>query len=283
MTSAPSFRERLDEAIDRSGSLLCVGLDPVEERLPKHLGRGPEAVLAFNHAIIAATADLACAYKLNLAFYEVLGDQGWDVLKGTLDTIPPRVLSIADGKRGDVAHSAEAYARALFDVLGFDATTVNPYLGFDAIEPFARNREKGVFVLCRTSNPGARDLQDLPMRMGEGTSVPLYEVVARRVVRENNNGNLGLVVGATYPEELQRIRVIAPDIPFLIPGVGAQGGELETSVRYGCDQRGRGAIITVSRQILYVSSGSDFAEAARSVAQQLHRQISAVRADLTRV
>jgi len=268
------FREKLVSAIAARGSLLCVGLDPEIARLPAPLPRTPDGALRLNLAVIEATADLACAYKPNLAFYEALGREGYDVLRATLGAIPRDVPVIGDAKRGDIGNTARQYAAALFDDLGFDAVTVNPYLGGDAVEPFLAYADRGVLVVCRTSNPGAAEIQDLPV-VDDGTTVPLYEVVARRVQRWNRDGNAGLVVGATAPTELDRIREIAPDLPILVPGIGAQAGDLAAAVR--ADRPGAPAIISASRTIMFAGSGLDFAAAAHRAARELRDAIRQAR------
>ena len=262
------FVDRLRQAIRSRGSLLCLGLDPDPERLP--VGD----VVAFNRAIIEATSDLVCAYKPNFAFYEQLGRTGWSVLEATIAAIPADLVIIGDAKRGDIGHTAAAYARACFDHLGCHAVTVNPYLGRDSIEPFLAYRERGVFLLCRTSNPGGADFQSLPVAQ-EGGQRPLYEVVAQRAVTWNEHGNLGLVVGATYPAELARVRAIAPDLPLLIPGIGAQGGDLAAVIeRIGA---GSGLVtVNVSRQILFASAGPDFAAAGRRAAEAIRGTMNAL-------
>jgi orotidine-5'-phosphate decarboxylase len=275
------FFQKLARAVERNESLLCVGLDPDPERLPAGLPAGQAGardVATFQRVIMEATSDLVCAYKPNLAFYEALGEPGLEALHATLAAVPDDVPVIGDAKRGDIGHTARAYARALFDRWGFDAVTVNPYLGGDSLEPFLERADRGVFLLCRTSNPGARDLQDLPVLPGEGLPArPLFEVVAERANEWNTRGNVGLVVGATYPEELGRVREICPELTFLVPGVGAQGGDLEASLRQGLDARGGGLIINVSRQVLYASQGEDFAAAARRVALALRDEIRRLR------
>jgi len=263
------FFDKLERAAQRNGSLLCVGLDPDPARMPV------SDVAAFNRAIIEATAGLVCAYKPNLAFYEALGERGLAALRDTLAAIPPDIPVIADGKRNDIGNTAKAYARALFDELGVDAATVNPYLGGDAVEPFLEREEKAAFILCRTSNPGARDLQDLLVTApGGGEARPLFEMVAEMARRWNSRGNVGLVVGATYPEELKRVRRLCPEMTFLVPGVGAQGGDVAAVVRNGLDKAGRGLIINVSRQVLYASREKDFAVAAAGAARQLRDEIA---------
>jgi orotidine-5'-phosphate decarboxylase len=257
------FADKVLAASRRNSSLLCVGLDPDPELMPK------VGLLEFNKAIVDATADLVCAYKPNLAFYEALGVEGLKVLQKTVEHIPGHIPIIGDGKRGDIGNTAKAYAKALFITFGFDAATVNPYLGFDSVEPFSEYEDKGVFILCRTSNPGAVDFQSLADAQG----VPLYEAVARKAKEWNVRGNIGLVVGATYPEELKAIRQLCPEMPLLIPGIGAQGGDLASTVKYGVDARGEKAIIVAARQVLYASRGKDFAEAALRSAQELRDSI----------
>jgi orotidine-5'-phosphate decarboxylase len=254
------FVEKLAGASRRNRSLLCIGLDPDPALMPEGLG-----VFYFNRAIVEATADIVCAYKPNIAFYEALGAEGLTTLKMTRECIPPDIPVIIDAKRGDIGNTARAYARSLFDELGFDAATVSPYLGLDSLEPFIERRDKGVFVLCRTSNAGAIDFQSLQCRTQGGEKM-LFEVVAEKVAAWNRHGNLGLVVGANYPEELKLIRQRYPEILLLIPGVGAQGGELSLAVSYGADAGRCRTVINSSRQIIYVSRGSDFAAAARSAA-----------------
>jgi len=263
-----NFIDKLTDAARKNKSLLCVGLDPDPKLMPEKVD-----VFEFNKAIIDATSDLVCAYKPNIAFYEALGNEGLDALKRTVDYMSEDIPVIVDAKRGDIGNTAKAYARALFEHFGFDATTVNPYLGFDSIEPFIEYPDKGVLILCRTSNPGAVDLQSLICDV-EGKSRPLFEVVALKASQWNKYGNIGLVVGATYPEELRLIRQIQPDMPILIPGIGAQGGDLDLSVRYGVDAKGEKAIINSSRQIIYASREKDFAKAARQAASTLRDQIN---------
>lgn len=270
-----SFFKKLGNAANKSRSLLCVGLDSDPEMLPAGVN-----VFDFNRAIIEATSDLVCAYKINLAFYEALDAQGFEVLKQTVRFITPRgVPVIADAKRGDIGNTSKAYARAIFDRLGFDATTVSPYMGFDSLEPFIEYQEKGVFILCRTSNAGARDFQSLICQL-KGGNRPLFEIVAQKAAEWNTRGNIGLVVGANYPEELKLLRQEHPDMPFLIPGVGAQGGDLALTVRYGINHQGVGAIINSSRQIIFASRNSDFAEAARKAAASSRDAINQVRDNL---
>ncbi len=263
------WKTKVDQTWKRNRSLICVGLDPVRRLLPDKID-----IVEFNKRIIEATSDLVGAYKLNLAFYECLGDAGPSVIKETLSFIPSHIPVIADGKRSDIGNTSEAYAEAIYDYFDFDAATLNPYLGRDALDPFIRRQGKASFVLCRTSNPGAREFQDLVVRDQNDFS-PLYEVVAKRVVEWSAAGTVGLVVGATYPSELRRLRRACPGLTFLVPGVGAQGGSLERSIRDGADASGRGVLINVSRQVLFASSGADFADAARSQVEALNRDAKA--------
>lgn len=261
------FVSRLLDACRRNRSLLCVGLDPDPAKLPV------KDVFEFNKAIIDATADLVCAYKPNLAFYEALGMRGLQALKKTVAYIPKNIPVIGDAKRGDIGNTAIAYARALFGYYKFDAVTLNPYLGFDSIEPFLDYKDKGVFVLCRTSNSSACDFQDLVDNFG----MKFYQSVALRAGDWNTAGNVGLVVGATYPEELREIRKLCPEMLLLIPGIGAQGGDLELSVKYGVDANKEKAVIVAARQVLYASRGADYAQAARKAAGELRDIINRYR------
>ncbi|UCC17352.1 MAG: orotidine-5'-phosphate decarboxylase [Dehalococcoidales bacterium] len=263
-----NFIDKLLAASRRNNSLLCIGLDTDPDLIPEDI-----AIFEFNREIIKATKDLVCAYKPNLGFYEAQGIEGLQALKRTVDYIPDNIPVIADAKRGDIGNTAKGYARAIFELYQFDAVTVNPYLGLDAIEPFTSYKDKGVFVLCRTSNPGAVDFQSLQCEI-DSKKRPLYEVVAIKAGELNIHGNVGLVVGATYPEEMKTIRVLQPDMPFLIPGIGAQGGDLESTVRYGIDVNGEKAVINSSRQILYASRDINFAEAARNAALELKEKIN---------
>ena len=235
-----TFAQRLLSTMNERRSLLCVGLDPDLSQMPVR------DVAAFNAAIIDAVRDVAVAFKPNLAFYEALGSGGIAALERTVEVIrerAPGALIIADAKRGDMASSNVQYARALFDTWGFDAATVHGYLGGEALEPFLSYEGRGAFVLCRTSNPGARELQDLLLSTGDR----LFEKVASSASEWNAGDNVGLVVGATYPDDLAVVRGLCPDVPVLLPGVGAQGGDLEASLRAGVDGRGRGASSTLLR------------------------------------
>lgn len=268
------FADRLVAAMQGNSSLLCIGLDVDPALAPPSLVGREGWIERFALGIVEATRDLVCAYKPNLAFFEALGLDGYHGLRAILDGLPRDVPTIGDAKRGDVGSTAAAYARALFDGWGFDAATVNPYLGWDALEPFAAYSDRGVLVLCKTSNPGSGDLQDLPTRVGE-TTMPLYEAVARRAVSEDLHGNLGLVVGATYPAQLARVRSLAPQLPILVPGVGAQHGDLEASTRAGLDESGGGIIVNASRGVLYASTGEDWQTSARAAALKLRDRLEA--------
>lgn len=266
-----NLNDKIRQTTRDRDSLVCVGLDVFPEKIPAHIMKGPDPIFTFNKQIIDATSDLVLAYKPNLAFYEALGLEGWDVLQRTVATIPHGILKIGDAKRGDIGSTAQKYAKALFDI-GFDVVTVNPYLGWDSIEPFVADEQKGVFILCLTSNVSSRDFQYLAV-----DGKPFYQHVAETAVRWNQNQNCGLVVGATHPDELHSIRNIAPELPFLIPGIGAQGGDLEASVLAGTDKQGEMAVINSSRGILYASQDKDFAEAARREAATLRDSINAIR------
>jgi orotidine-5'-phosphate decarboxylase len=266
-----NFRDKVEAAWQHGDTMLCVGLDPEPALMPE--GYGADDVAKFNIAIIEATSDLVCAYKPNVAFYEALGpERGYAALRATLAAVPPHIITLADAKRGDVEHTARAYVRAIYDDLGFDAATVNPYLGFDSVVPWIERPEKGALIVCRTSNPGAPDFQDLPAET-EGGTKPLYEIVAQRAASWDQHSNVGLVVGATYPEEMRRLRTLCPDTLFLVPGVGAQQGSLEDAVRAGIDARGRGLLVSASRGVTYASRGVDFAQAARAAALKLRDAI----------
>jgi len=271
LDGAMRINNRIRQTIQARNSLLCVGLDVNPQRIPSHLMDRNDPIFQFNKAIIDATADLVLAYKPNLAFYEALGSEGWEILKRTVAYIPKGIIKIGDAKRGDIGSTAQKYAEGLFD-LGFDIVTVNPYLGWDSISPFVQDKEKGVFVLCLTSNPSSRDFQ---YDLTEGKT--LYQRVAETVVGWNKESNCGLVVGATHPDELKNIRQLAPDLPFLIPGIGAQGGDLRASVLAGTDGKGEMAIINSSRGIIYASSGDDFAEAAGREAKKLRDAMNNIR------
>lgn len=269
-----AFTETLAHAWDRNDSLLCIGLDPEIERFPAEVRAQASPIYQFNKAVIDATADLVCAYKPQFAHYAAY--EAEDQLQRTIEYIHrtyPDVPVILDAKRGDVGTTAERYAIEAFERYEADAVTVNPYLGGDSLEPFLRYANKGVVVLCRTSNPGAGELQDL--RIGDR---PLFQVVAELAARRwNSLGNCLLVVGATYPRELAEVRKIVGDMALLVPGVGAQGGDVGQAVQSGQSKNGTGLIVSSSRSILYASSGPGFAAAARAAAAALRAQINASR------
>ncbi|MBV8975501.1 MAG: orotidine-5'-phosphate decarboxylase, partial [Sinobacteraceae bacterium] len=254
--------------------LVCVGLDPEIERFPAHIRDAPSPIFQFNRSIIDATAGLVCAYKPQFAHYAAY--EAEDQLERTIEYIHrahPGLPVILDAKRGDIGNTAERYAIEAFERYGADAVTVNPYLGGDSLEPFLRHAGRGVAVLCRTSNPGAVDLQDL-----EVGGRPLYQAVAELAARRwNSRGNCLLVVGATYPRELAQVRALVGDMPLLVPGIGAQGGDVEQVVASGCTAAGTGLIISSSRAILYASPGEDFAQAARAATAGLREKINAAR------
>ena len=266
------FTDRIQRACEATRSLVCVGLDPDPALLPV------KDVFEFNRAIVEATSTVACAYKPNLAFYEALGMEGLTALEQTISHIrdaAPYAVIIGDAKRGDIGPSARAYAKAMFEVWEFDAVTVNAWGGGDSVEPFLEDESRGVFVWCRGSNPGSGDFQDLVVG-GRGEDAPLYEGMARACSGWNTRGNVGLVVGATVPEQLAAVRALCPKMPLLVPGVGAQGGELESAVRAGVDAEGRLSLINSSRGIIYASRGPDFAEAAGKAALALRDAINGV-------
>jgi orotidine-5'-phosphate decarboxylase len=252
--------------------MVCVGLDPDPERLPISV-RGADAVFRFCAEIVDATADLVCAFKPQIAYFAAIGaESDLERLCEHIRTHHPNIVLVLDAKRGDIGPTAERYAEEAFVRYGADAVTVNPYLGSDALEPFFAHTGKGVIVLCRTSNPGSADFQSLATADG-----PVFEQVARRAAHDwNPRGDVALVVGATYPEELAAVRSIIGDMPLLVPGIGAQGGDVEATVRAGRDSTGYGMMINSSRAIIYASSGDDFARTARSAALDLRDRIRAV-------
>lgn len=264
-----SFFNQLEKTIDKNNSFLCIGLDVDLSKVPKEFLKKRDPVFQFNKEIISATCDFVCTYKPNIAFYESLGIYGLEALIRTIDFIHKKGIPvILDAKRGDVGHTSKAYAKAIFEVYKADATTINPYLGHDSIEPFISYRQKGIFILCLTSNIGFKDFQTY----GEGD--PLYIQVAKNIMEWNYYKNMGLVVGATNPEEIKEIRRVADDLYFLIPGVGSQKGNLELSIKYGLNSEQRGIVINSSRSIIYASQGKDFAEAARQAAKNLRDTIN---------
>lgn len=262
------FKEKLSLRAQASGSLLCVGLDPVPDKIPPKFGHGISAMLEFLTGVIEATSDFVAAYKPNLAYFESLGASGMKLFEQILRDIPRNIPVIADAKRADVGHSASMYAKALFDTYACDAATVNPYLGQDSVEAFLEYGEHGVFILCLTSNPGAEDFQ-LP---------ELHLQVACKVKEWNRNNNAGLVVGATRPEYVAAIRAVSGPMPFLIPGIGAQGGDLKDSLRGAEDGTGIPFLVNATRSILYSSYDADCLKASRQAALELKERINEIRA-----
>ncbi len=263
--SADNFMLSLRHAWERTGSMLCVGLDPDPARIPTQLGTGNQALYSFCREIVDATAAYVCAFKPQIAYFAAAGaEQELERLIEHIHRAHPGIPVILDAKRGDIGSTAERYAYEAFGRYQADAVTINPYMGFDSIEPWLAWPDRGVFLLCRTSNPGGSDLQALEVQ-GE----LLYERVARLATGPwNTNGQLGLVVGATFPAELARVREIAPDLPLLVPGIGAQGGDADATVLAGMDQTGWGMVINSSRAILYAGKDSSFAQAAAQAAHQ---------------
>jgi orotidine-5'-phosphate decarboxylase len=269
-----SFLAKLDAAVAENRSLVCVGLDPDPALMPI------EDPIEFCRTIVEATADLVCAFKPNLAFFEAMGPRGWEVLSETLAAIPPEIPIIGDAKRGDIGNTSANYAHAIFDLLGCDATTVNPYGGTDAVEPFLDYQDKGVIVWCRSSNPSAREFQDL-MVSEDGPPRPFWQAVALKAREWNRkHGNVGLVMGATYPAQLKEARDLCPEMPILVPGIGSQEGALEDSVKAGIDSKRAGMIVNASRSIIYASRDKDYGLAARSAAAQLREHINRYRDEL---
>ena len=268
-----TFAQRLELAFESSGSLVCVGLDPDLNKLPKDLGTSPQRLAEFDRRIVDATHDMAAAYKPQIAFYCALGCEAQ--LESTIGYIrerAPNAVVILDAKRGDIGNTAEAYAKEAFDRYGADAVTVNPYMGEDSVRPFLAREDKGALILCRTSNLGGKDFQNL---MLEG--LPLYRHVAKRAATHwNEHGNVMLVVGATAPQEMAELRMAHPDIPFLVPGIGAQNGDLQAVLSAGLNSRASGLLISSSRAIIYADGGS--ASGIRAAASQLHAEINAGRA-----
>lgn len=266
-----TFSEKLTNSTTSAKSLVCIGLDPDLTKMPI------KDVFRFNQSIIDATSDLVCAYKPNFAFYECLGLDGLVALERTVNHIRSQssdVIIIGDCKRGDIGPSSAAYAAAMFQTWGFDAVTINAWGGKDTVEAFVSDERYGAFIWCRGSNPGSSDLQDLIVQT-DGANKPLYEHLANKST-EWGQGNLGLVVGATVPEQLSIVRNLCPASPILIPGIGAQGGELKASVLYGVDTHGRSAIISSSRGILYASSGKDYPRVARDKTLDLKSEINSI-------
>jgi len=266
-----TFIQKLEKRWN-DNKMVCVGLDTDPNRFPEIIGKSADQIYAFSRAIVDATADLVCAYKPQIAHFASL--QAEDQLKDIIDYIHtnyPEVPVILDAKRGDIGSTAERYAKEAFERYEADAVTVNPYLGLDGVKPFTDYADKGVILLCRTSNSSAKDLQDLLV-----DEQPFYEHVARIITEEwNENNNCAIVVGATWPKQLGDIRKIIGDMPILVPGIGAQGGDLEGTLENGLNSNKQGLIISSSRGIIYASEGDDFAESARAVVINLNNSIAA--------
>ncbi len=273
-----TFIRKLEAAWQANNSLLCVGLDPDIKRFPAHLAARPRAIAEFCRAIVDATADLVCAFKPQIAYFhaERAEDQLEEVITYIHDRYPA-IPVILDAKRGDIGSTAEQYAREAFERYNAEAVTVSPFLGHDSITPYTVHKERGVIILCRTSNPGGSDMQFLDVEGPDGREL-LYQRIARTVAGEwNGNGNCALVVGATFPNELAEVRRIVGDLPLLVPGIGAQGGDIAATVAAGKSSKGTGLIINSGRAILYASGGTDFAAAARAAAIETRDAINAYR------
>ncbi|NTW49263.1 MAG: orotidine-5'-phosphate decarboxylase [Chlorobiales bacterium] len=268
------IKARINKLIAGKKSLLCVGLDSDPEKIPSIFHGMERPVLAFNRAVIEATEDVAIAYKPNLAFYECRGIAGLQDLADTLKVIPKEIITVGDAKRGDIGTTSQMYAKAFFDHWQFDTLTVAPYMGYDSIEPFLQYPDKLTFVLCLTSNSGSKDFEEQPLKEGK----LLYEKVLEKVLLWNQHDNLGIVVGATKPEQLAEIRQAAPNLVFLIPGIGAQGGSLEEAIRYGTDSAGGSALINTSRAIIYPQGNfSSIAEFQKAVAAKAEDFVAEMR------
>lgn len=272
-----TFLEKLEAAIAKNNSLLCIGPDPDMDKLPAPLKETDSAYFVFNKAIIDATADLVCAFKPNSAFYEAQGSNGIEELKLTCDYITenyPEIPIILDFKRGDIGNTNDKYAEFAFDYLGVDAITIQPYFGQDAVQPFLDRKDKGIIVMCKNSNPGSGEFQDL-----EVNGKKLYLQVAENVATKwNTNDNCLLVVGATFPAEIAEVRkVVGDNMTLLVPGIGAQGGDIEASLKAGLNSTGRGMIISTSRAVIYASDGEDYADFARAKAIELNNEINQYR------
>ncbi|GLQ47702.1 orotidine 5'-phosphate decarboxylase [Dyella lipolytica] len=268
------FMQALQHAWTRNNSLVCVGLDPEPAKFPAHLKGRPDAVFEFCCAIVDATADLVCTYKPQIAHFAALrAEDALERLIAHVHAKHPGVPVILDAKRGDIGSTAQHYVTEAFDRYGADAVTLNPYLGRDSVQAFLDRADKGVILLCHTSNPGAADLQDLDVG-----GKPLYQHVAQMIARDwNTHGNCALVTGATWPEQLAEVRALVGDVPLLVPGIGAQGGDVEAVVRNGRTPAGTGLMISSSRAILYAGNGEDFAQAARAATLELRDTINRYR------
>ena len=269
-----NFINKLNACWHSNNSLLCVGLDPNWEKIPQHIKEKDDPIFEFCKAIIDATHDLVCAYKPQIAYFAGLNAE--DQLETTLNYLRstyPHIPIILDSKRGDIGSTASMYAKEAFERFQADAVTVNPYMGQDSAQPFLDYKNKGTILLCRTSNPGAKDIQDL-----EVDGQPVYEKVATMISQDwNKNNNCSIVVVATWPEQMKKLRSICGEMPFLVPGVGAQGGDIEALVKAGQTANGTGLMINSSRAVLYASNGTNFAQAARKVALDTRDEINKYR------
>jgi orotidine-5'-phosphate decarboxylase len=276
---ATSFAARLQQRIDAVDSLLCVGLDPTIDQLPQGIERSVAGVVEFCVNLIEATKDEVAIFKPNLGFFVGLGRRGLDALWEVRAAIPEHIPVLLDCKVNDMGATAESYARGWFDELDVDAITVSPYMGEDSLVPYLRDERRGVFVLCKTSNPGGGDFQDLNVSHGSAMARPLFLQVAQRCRDWDDRypATVGLVVGATWPAQLEAVRSICPDQPILLPGLGAQGGDTRSSVLAGTTPAGTGLLCSASRSIMYASSGEDYADAARMAARDLRSEINSHR------
>ena len=274
------FIEALKQTGRTNNSLVCVGLDPEPAKFPAHLRGAPDAIFVFCREIVDATADLVCCYKPQIAHFAAQrAEEALERLIAHIHARHPGIPVILDAKRGDIGSTAQHYAAEAFDRYRADAVTLNPYLGRDSVQPFLDRADKGVILLCHTSNPGSTDLQELDVLGADGQSMPLYQHVAMSIARDwNANGNCALVVGATWPEQLAQVRALIGEMPILVPGVGAQGGDVEAVIRHGVTAAGDGLIISSSRAILYAGNGEDFAAAARQATLALRDEINRHRA-----
>jgi orotidine-5'-phosphate decarboxylase len=265
-----NFKQKLIKAALKNRSWLCIGLDPDLNKLPANINQSLSGLEEFLKAVIDATNDLVCVYKPNSAFYEQFGSDGTALLKEIISYIPAEIPVILDAKRGDIGNTSKMYASAAFDYLKADAITVNPYMGYDSIGPFLDYKDKGVIILCLTSNPSSNDFQKRQVIDIDNQQIPLYQIVAQTALAWNKNDNIGLVIGATKPEELGELRKqVGDSLPILIPGVGAQGGDLEMSLKNGSNTSDQLAIINVSRSVLYASKENDYASKSRENALAL--------------
>jgi orotidine-5'-phosphate decarboxylase len=293
-----TFLDKLQAAQTTNNSWMCIGLDPLVAKMPAPMAKYDDPFLPFLKSVVDVTSDLVCAYKPNMGFFLALGAGGVIALERIIAYVPDEIPVILDAKLNDIGHTAQAYAQGAFEALGVDGVTVNPYLGKDGVAPFLSYPEKAAFVLARTSNKSAGDFQDLYIsrssepvaddawsaQSAKGPEAELlFEKVVQRAMTWNREapGTCGLVVGATYPQELAHVRTLAPELPFLIPGIGAQGGDLEAAVRYGQTAQGIGPIISSSRGVLYASARDDYTDAARRAAEELRGRINATRQSMS--